>query len=83
MSQNIIKIPEGTGLSFRCTGWDDTSKDEIRDFNEKEYKIFGEGIFKDEEYYYIDVFGYSGVNYFMVKKQDLLPYLKEESYEIY
>ena len=82
MNQNIIKIPKNTSLNFRCTKWDDTSKNEIRYFD-GEYKIFGQGIFNDVEYYYIEREKYTTDNYFMVKKQDLLPYLKEENYEIY
>lgn len=82
MNQNTIKIFEDILLNFRCIEWDDTLKDQIRYFG-GEYKIFGQGIFNDVEYYYIEREKYTNDNYFMVKKQDLLPYLKKGSYEIY
>lgn len=83
MSQNIIEIPSGTILEYRCEHWKSNLYEEKYFQEMVNFKVFGEIIYEGENHYLVERIDYEGEMPYMIKKQDLLPYLKEENYEIY
>jgi len=83
MNQNTIEILSNVILKFRCSHWLDSSNNELRIFKKGIYKIFSKKTFKGDYYYCIESPNYKASNYYMVKEQDLLPYIKDANYEIY